>query len=228
VNPEDTSAEPYQLELERWVRLPRFADREASGPFVVAIEGANGAGKTTLCRALSASLRLPTCLGTDEAWFSEPFKVRMIRDAQWHASAMFFLSGCFEQMRVLRDRPEPMVILDRSLWSTLAVHAATSRERIEALLAMLNPVARDIRVPDLTLVLEASFETCQARIARKTGTARALDELTANAPFHSRERGFYRWLGRHQAAIQFLDVNHRDPRQAVEAACALIRESAPC
>ena len=131
-------------------------------------------------------------------------------------------------MRMLRDRSEPMVIMDRSLWSTLAVHAATSQERIAALLAMLNPIARDIRVPDLTLVLEASFETCRARIARKTGTARALDELTANAHFHSRERGFYRWLGRHQAAIKFLDVDHRDPSEAVEAATALIRESAPC
>ena len=81
----------------------------------------------------------------------------MIRDAEWFASAMFFLSGCFEQMRVLRGRPDPLVIMDRSLWSTLAVHGAEDPERLEALLAMLRPVAAQIHVPDLTLVLEADF-----------------------------------------------------------------------
>src|SRR4029077_6601945 len=120
----------------------------------------------------------------------------MIRDAEWPASAMFFLSGCCEQMRVLAGRPEPLVVMDRSIWSTLAVHGAESAGRLKALLAMLQPIAPQVRVPDLTLVLEASFAACQSRIAKKTGTARALDELTATAVFHAKEREFYRWLGR--------------------------------
>ena len=125
--------ERHRLSLEP-LRLPRFAGRHAGHPFVVALEGANGAGKTTLCRLLSGSLAAPACLGTDEAWFSDSFKTRMIRDAEWFASAMFFLSGCFEQMRVLRGWPNPLVIMDRSLWSTLAVHGAESPERLEAVL----------------------------------------------------------------------------------------------
>src|SRR5713226_8280645 len=85
--------------------LPQFRDQHpAPGPAVVAIEGPNGAGKTTLSWALSRKLGVPWCLGTDEAWFAEPLKVRMIRDAEWYASAMFFLSGCFEQTRLLRNR----------------------------------------------------------------------------------------------------------------------------
>jgi thymidylate kinase len=189
-------------ELHRLV-LPSFAAPDSSGPFIVALEGPNGAGKTTLSRALP----FPHCLGTDDAWFTEPFRVRMIREAEWFASAMFFLSGCFEQMRVLRSRPDKLVAMDRSLWSTLAVHAADSPERLECLLAMLRPVAAQIRVPHLTLVLEASFTTCQSRIARKTGNSRVLDELTANAAFHAREQEFYRWLGRQRSEVRFLDVD---------------------
>src|SRR5215469_4631780 len=83
--------------------LPRFAPRTAGTPCVVAIEGPNGAGKTTLCAALVGPLRARSCLGIDPAWFSPEFKTRMIRDAEWFASAMFFLSGCFEQMRALRS-----------------------------------------------------------------------------------------------------------------------------
>jgi thymidylate kinase len=214
--------EQYRLALEP-LRLPRFADRQGAGPRVIALEGANGAGKTTVGRLLSNSLSAPACLGTDAAWFSDAFKTRMIRDAEWFASAMFFLSGCFEQRRVLRSQPHALVILDRSIWSTLAVHGAESPARLEALLAMLRPIAAEICVPDLTLVLEASFETCQSRIARKSGTARLLDDLTANATFHAREQEFYRWLARQRSEVGFLDVNHGEPEDIAKIASALIR-----
>jgi thymidylate kinase len=208
------------------LRLPPFGGRDAGRPFVVALEGANGAGKTTLSRLLSESLAAPVCLGTDEAWFSDSFKTRMIRDAEWFSSAMFFLSGCFEQMRILGDWPNPLVIMDRSVWSTLAVHGAESPARLEALLAMLRPVADQIHVPDLTLVLEARFETCQSRIARKSGTDRLLDELTAVPDFHEREQEFYRWLARQRSEVLFLDANQTGPERLAERASALIRERA--
>jgi thymidylate kinase len=215
--------ELHRLGLSRLV-LPSFAAPDCSGPFIVALEGPNGAGKTTLARALP----FPHFLGTDDAWFTEPFKVRMIREAEWFASAMFFLSGCFEQMRVLESRQDKLVVMDRSLWSTLAVHGADSPERLDLLLAMLRPVAAQIRVPHLTLVLEASFTTCQSRIAKKTGTARALDELTANTTFHAREQGFYRWLSRERSEVRFLDVDQVPPEAVALQARNLICQHAPC
>ena len=217
--------EQYRRALKR-LRLPRFAGRDASSPFVAALEGANGAGKTTLCRLLARKLQAPSCLGTDNAWFSDAFKTRMIRDAEWFASAMFFLSGCFEQMRVLRGRSQPLIIMDRSIWSTLAVHGAESVERLEALLAMLRPIAGLIHVPDFTLVLEASFETCQSRIARKSGTARLLDNLTANAAFHAREREFYGWLARQRPEVIFLDANRAGTKKIAQQASALVCQRA--
>jgi len=207
--------------------LPEFCQPADSGPVVVAIEGPNGAGKTTLSWELSRRLGVPWCLGTDEAWFAEPLKVRMIRDADWFASAMFFLSGCFEQMRLLQQRTDRLMIMDRCLWSTLAVHSAEEVKRLEALLAMLRPIANQIRVPHLTLVLEASFTTCQSRIANKSGTARALDELTATAEFHAREHKFYQWLGGRAPGVVFLDVNDATAEQVATKALALIKSKLP-
>jgi thymidylate kinase len=208
--------------------LPPFAVPPPTGPRVVAIEGPNGAGKSTLCGVLARALGARACLGTDEAWFSDSFKTRMIRDADWFASAMFFLSGCFEQMRLVRVQAAPLVIMDRSLWSTLAVHAAENVERLAALLEMLRPVAGEVRVPDFTLVLRASFATCQSRIALKSGAARGLDELTANAPFHGREEKFYRWLGGQRPEVAFLDVDQVGPEAVAERALTLVRERIPC
>jgi thymidylate kinase len=207
--------------------LPTFASG-SGGPWIVAVEGPNGAGKSTLCGALARNLNAPACLGTDAAWFSEAFKTRMIRDAEWFSSAMFFMSGCFEQMRLLRNRCDRLIILDRSLWSTLAVHAAEGSERLAALVAMLGPIASQIRVPDFTLVLRASFETCQSRIALKSGAARALDELTANPAFHAREQEFYAWLERQRKDVAFLDVDRPDADAVARQAEDLIRGRIKC
>ncbi len=217
--------EDYRRDLQA-LHMPRFAQRQPGGPFIVALEGPNGAGKTTLCGLLAREFGAARCLGTDKAWFGKAFKTRMIRDADWFASAMFFLSGCFEQMRVRRQGREPLLFMDRSLWSTFAVHGAHSPERLAELVAMIHPIAGYVPVPDLVLVLEASLSTCQARSARKRGQARALDELTAHELFHVREREFYRWLSTQVTNLVFLDVNHATPGQAVRKATAAVRQAA--
>jgi len=227
MNRNGLESDAYEAGFGR-LALPRFAVRDPRRPYVVAVEGPNGAGKTTLGRALSGRLGVEYCLGTDRAWFSEEFKVRMIRDAEWHASALFFLSGCFEQMRVLRGRTDRLVVMDRSLWSTLAVHAATDVQRLLVLVQVLHPIAEMVEVPDLTIVLDASFVTCQARIAQKSGSARALDELTATASFHRSEQEFYRWLGAQTSSIVFLGTDDRNAGQVLEAATTLIAEKAEC
>jgi thymidylate kinase len=206
------------------LRLPAFAVRDPSRPFIVTLEGPNGAGKTTLCATLAQNLGALPCLGTDEAWFSDSFKTRMIRDAEWSASAMFFLSGCMEQMRSLRGRSTGLVVMDRCIWSTLAVHAADSAERLRILIEMLRPISANVQIPDLTLVLDADFNTCQSRINRKSGVDRMLDSLTANRAFHAREHAFYRWLASQRPEIRFISAAD-GPAQVFEAASKIIRET---
>jgi thymidylate kinase len=88
---------------------------------------------------------------------------------------------------------------------------------------MIRPIAQNIQIPHITLVLEASFSTCQERISNKTGTARALDQLTANAGFHAREREFYRWLGRQTPTVSFLETDERNPEEVVASALLAVK-----
>jgi pyruvate kinase/thymidylate kinase len=204
-------------------------------PFLVAIEGPNGTGKTRLCALLGKALGAATLRGVPAAWEDSARKLQMIRDADWLASAMYFLSGVIESSRQAAGHDVPMVgdvklqVMDRSLWSTLAVHYAHDPARLETLLPLFELAADRLAVPDLTIVLEADAETCRQRIARKSGAEQELDAASpSDEAFHLREREFYRWLSGQGPKVVFLDVNEDSPEDVCRRAAQLICGALPC
>ena len=211
-------------------RLPHSLMKPVNGgPRVVAIEGPNGVGKTLLCSLLSKRLGFPEIRGVPADWEDTPLKLRMIRDADWFASAMYFLSGVIEASREAGRSGAKLEVMDRSLWSTLAVHFAHDPQRLERLLPLMDLVADRVKVPDLTIVLEADAATCRRRIARKSDSERALDAASPDhVDFCRREREFYHWLADQGANVVFLAANQGDPEEVCGRAAELIRESFPC
>lgn len=215
---------------ERHQRLPRRL-RAASGqpPQVVAFEGPNGVGKTHVCRRLSQRLGWPSLRGVPGPWEEATLKTHMLRDADWLASALYFLSGVIESSREIAGSTAERVLLDRSLWSTLAVHYAYDPSRLEQLLPLLKLVAERVRVPDLTIVLDASPEICRQRISGKTSQEQQWDAVSPDtADFARREREFYRWLATQGPRVVFLDTEGREPDEVEDLAAALIRETVRC
>jgi pyruvate kinase/thymidylate kinase len=210
-------------------RLPRSLVIAGGPPFVVSIEGPNGAGKTHLCALLGDRLGLATIRGVPAEWETSSLKLRMIRDADWLASAMYFLSGVIESSREAAGEEGQPQIMDRSLWSTLAVHYAHDPARLEQLLPLLDLAADRLKVPHLTIVLEASLDACNRRIALKTGAEQELDAAAgADAAFHERERQFYHWLAAQGPRVEFLDAESNDPEDIYRRAAEIIRQSFPC
>jgi thymidylate kinase len=153
----------------------------------------------------------------------------MIRDADWLASAMYFLSGVIEASREASRSGARLQVMDRCLWSTLAVHFAHDPQRLERLLPLLDLVADRMKVPDLTIVLEAKAATCRRRIAGKSGGEQALDAASPDdVDFCRREREFYHWLAEQGANVVFLSADRGDPEDVCRRAADLIRESFPC
>jgi thymidylate kinase len=210
-------------------RLPRSLATSNGPPYIIAIEGPNGSGKTHLCSLLGKRLALPALRGVPAGWEDSALKLRMIRDADWLASAMYFLSGVIESSRQAAEGKGKLQVMDRSLWSTLAVHYAHDPARLERLLPLLELAADRLIVPDLTIVLEASLNACRRRIARKTGHERELDAAVgADESFHQRERQFYHWLASHGPRVAFLDAETEDPEDVYRRAAEILRESFPC
>jgi len=210
-------------------RLPRSLAKSHGPPHFVAIEGPNGVGKTHLCALLGERLALAPLRGVPAAWEDFSLKLRMIRDADWLASAMYFLSGVIEASREAADEDGRLRVMDRSLWSTLAVHYAHDPARLERLLPLLELAADRLEVPALTIVLEASLGACCGRIARKAGQQRQFDAAVgADDGFHRREREFYRWLASQGPRVEFLDAESNDPEDVYRRAAEIIRKSFPC
>jgi pyruvate kinase/thymidylate kinase len=220
--------ETRRLEAERVKFLCRPM-ASAGRPFLVAIEGPNGAGKTRLCSLLGQALGAVTLRGVPAAWEDSVLKLKMIRDADWLASAMYFLSGVIEASRQAAGHHVPMAgeaklqVMDRSLWSTLAVHYAHDPARMETLLPLFELAADRLAVPDLTIVLEADAATCRQRIARKSGAEQELDAASpSDEGFHLREREFYHWLSDQGLNVVFLDANNGTEEDVCQRAAELI------
>jgi thymidylate kinase len=219
------SYETRRLEAER-AKFPRPSAVASGKPFLVAIEGPNGSGKTLLCSLLGKALRAATLRGVPAAWEDSSLKLHVIRDADWLASAMYFLSGVIESSRQAVGSEAKLQIMDRSLWSTLAVHYAHDPARLETLLPMLNLAADRLAVPDLTIVLEADAETCRQRIARKPGAEQELDAASpSDEGFQLREREFYHRLSDQGLNVVFLDATQGTPQDVCCRAAELIRMS---
>jgi thymidylate kinase len=204
--------------------VPRSLAVSLGNPYVVAIEGPNGTGKTPLSKRLSQDLGLPCVRGVPQAWDDPAAKLRMIRDADWLASAMYFLSGVIEASRQLAAGDGAITIMDRSVWSTLAVNYAHDPGRMEVLMPLVDLAAGRIKVPDLTIVLEASPATCRQRVAGKAPAERQFDQAAPDDDeFQLREREFYRALGQQWPRMEFVNTDGCDFEVVYQKAVELVR-----
>ena len=228
------AASQIRLPIGLFLREPLDSFPGSSAP-LIAIEGGNGVGKSTLIEHIRATHPDWTIRrGVPDAWMEPQMKMRMIRDADWMASAFYFLSGCMELKRELLELIQQQVLpskicLDRSLWSTLAVHVGHDPKRLAELMPMLELMAGHVCVPNRTVVLIASPETLRRRVSEKEPSERAFDELTENHDYRERESAFYHWLkeavaevGLPQFQVDIVNTDNLSPDEVVECVDRLI------
>ena len=221
--------ETRRFEAERTKFLHPPAAASTGKSFLVAIEGPNGAGKTRLCSLLGQAIGAATLRGVPAAWEDSSLKLHMIRDVDWLASAMYFLSGVIESSRQAGLCEAKLQVMDRSLWSTLAVHYAHDPARMETLLPLFELAADRLAIPDLTIVLEADAATCRQRIARSRAPSRSWTRpVRPMKPFaFASGSSIIGWPAK-ELNVVFLDANVGTPEDVCQRAAQLIRGSVPC
>ncbi|MEI7843231.1 MAG: pyruvate kinase [Gallionellaceae bacterium] len=228
------AASRIRLPIGLFLREPRNSLPGGLTP-LIAIEGGNGVGKTTLIESIRVMHPDWTIRrGVPDAWMEPIMKMRMIRDADWMASAFYFFSGTMELTRELmplfqRQLALSTVCLDRSLWSTLAVHVGHDPSRLTNLMLMLESMGGHVCVPNKTIVLIASPETLRRRVSEKDPSERIFDELTQNYDYLERESAFYYWLreavaeiGMPQFQIEIVNTDNLSSDEVVDYVDRLI------
>jgi len=197
--------EIYRQEIYK-VNLPKRVNNKYNN-LIVAIEGANGAGKSTLCKALANHFNTSIKFGIPDIFLQKDLKEKMIIDAHWYSSSLFFISGAIEQIKEFRKNKNKIIISDRSIWSTLSVQTSENPKRLKSLIDIsFNLENVDIE-PDITIILRANYKTCRERISYKSKDEQMLDELINSKEFYQKEDQFYNWLTFQRDNIINIDVN---------------------
>ena len=198
--------EIYRQEIYK-VNLPKRVNNKYNN-LIVAIEGANGAGKSTLCKALANHFNTSIKFGIPDIFLQKDLKEKMIIDAHWYSSSLFFISGAIEQIKEFRKNKNKIIISDRSIWSTLSVQTSENPKRLKSLIDIsFNLESIDVE-PDITIILRADYETCRQRISYKSKDEQKLDELVNSKEFYQKENQFYNWLTFQRNNIINIDVNN--------------------
>lgn len=189
---------------------------KGSNQFVVAIEGPDGVGKTSLCHLMADGENF-THQTLPEQFNQYELKQRMIFDASWMASAFFFLSGVMETKREMDLNTAETHLMDRSFWSTLAVNWVKDPSRMPALLNLLDTAHEFIPIPNLIIILHASYEECKKRSNSKTDHGKDLDRVSFEQ--YEKEIAYYQLLENSVPNVIRINtdgLNQQQVREAVE------------
>ena len=133
----------------------------------------------------------------------------MLFESSQLCSALYYLSGAVEVFNC-HNKNFSKVLFDRSIWSTFAAAYAKDETTLPILLNCLNAIKQQVFLPNLIIVLDASFETAKARSSQKcSGGEFDKDEIEA----FMKKRNFYNLLKDAGYPILFIDVNDKNAEE---------------
>lgn len=181
--------------------------------FFITLEGGEGSGKSTLQAGLAARLAEH---GIDTVTTREPGGTPLaesVRNLVLHPPAGQVWSPLAEALLMNTARADHLdqlirpalsankfVICDRFIDSTVAYQSVGARVATRTLQALQNIVV-NTSLPNLTLILDISWDAARARIQRRNGTSDA---------FEDRDQSFHQ-----QVRENFLRIAKQEPERCV-------------
>ena len=188
----------------------------ATIPKIITIEGPNGAGKTTLTNAYSKLHPDVLCrLCVPDIYMDcHDMKSYMLFKASALGSAFYFISGLIELKHQLNSTNYTKILLDRSIWSTFAAAYSKDESSIIPLFGVLNEIKDYINLPDKSVVLRASYESCLKRIVQKQN-GKEFDK--DNIYSFNKKNEFYDILKDRGYDVFFIDTDMMDKNDVLSA-----------
>lgn len=204
-------------------------DVEQHRPVFISFEGIEGSGKSTLMAAVDHALRAQghqTLLTREPGGTPAGDAVRKIfLDPQLRVNALtetLLVNASRAQLvaDVIRPALERgvVVLCDRYVHSTLAYQGYGRGLPLDMVREICNAATGRL-MPDLTLLVDVSYETSRRRLASR-GDGHDRVELEQDA-FHRRVRDGFLELGKHDPLVVLID-GERPPDEVADAAMAAL------
>ncbi len=203
--------------------IPLLKNKIGDGKTVYAVEGLNGSGKSTLIKSLRSSRSdiCTTCCVPDIFMEDKDLKHYIFDHSEALVSPLFYLSGLVAQSSEMKEIPEDFVILDRSIWSTLAAAYSKDMKTFDLVVKMLVLLQDKIRIPNRVIMLRASFETCLSRIMTK-GEGKEFDNDT-RMDFELKS-SFYDLLAQSGYPVDFIETDGKSAEEVLNMVSNLLPE----
>ncbi len=200
-------------------RIPLMTNGNDDGKTVYALEGLNGVGKSTVINSITSDYDdIRTIYSVPDVMLSSSeIKHFVLENEEPLLGAFFYLSGIMAAAGQIKDMDEKTVVMDRSLWSTLAAAYSKDETTLPVLAGTLELVKDKVRFPDKIIVLRASFESCLERIGKKL-SGQEFDKDTEEI-FYKKYR-FYDILKESGYPVVFVDT---DGKSAGEV-CGMVKD----
>lgn len=166
---------------------------------IIAFEGHNGVGKTTIAKYLGEKYKNEGWIqsyGVDNRFIDSKLKdvFSCKTEAPWLPSFMYFITGAMEEYRQI-SKKDSVYIFERSFWSSLAAQWDQSEEAKQGMYDIIKLGKEFLPIPDLIIILTASFDTCMARMEHR-GLTQSDYDVTKKS--YALEQDFYQWLEKKQ------------------------------
>lgn len=183
---------------------------------VVAVEGPEGVGKSMLVREYSRRhpevrtvfcipevYLVDLCLLTDASFRSSPAGQMLMNISDMAA----------DYRKKEAESLKGPIVTDRSIWSAVAGFYAKDPSSLKSLLNAVEALRADhVVLPDRVVVLQGSYETCQARIGSRVLNAEADADL--RRAFKRRDE-LYGALMSCGYDVQFISTDGKSPEEVL-------------
>lgn len=176
----------------------------------IAFEGVDGCGKSSLCEYLCNNTDDYKFVKIPKPYVTMPFREYLVLNASDMASALIYTASMVERKNIINNFNKNEVscaVLDRSLWSTLALKYVLNPECFESVLRMFESIAEYLPIPDTTYVLNVPYEICRERICARLPEEQRFDVMSQEE--YNKHMSFYLWLEKQNVGVKLITPQNK-------------------
>lgn len=174
---------------------------------IIALEGVDACGKTSLCETLANTYAEFNFVKIPAAYIEQPFKQYLYFKTAPMASALIFAASLVDRMNEIKNNSAECSVLDRSLWSTVALNWAKGRTNVaQDVLSFYEKISAYVPLPEKIYILDTPYEICRSRVMKRNIDVQKYDAMPYEE--YRLHMEFYHWLEERSAGAKFLNTEN--------------------